>query len=66
MPTITLNGERREIASLTLAAALDELGYGGARIATAVNGTFVPAAARPTTELAQGDRLEVLTPRQGG
>ena len=66
MLTITLNGERREIASLTLAAALDELGYGGARVATAVNETFVPAASRPETELAQGDRLEVLTPRQGG
>lgn len=66
MLKITLNGEPREIAALTLAAALDELGYGEARVATAVNETFVPAAARPGTELSPGDRLEVLTPRQGG
>ncbi len=63
---ITLNGETREIASLTLAAALDELGYGGARVATAVNETFVPKALRAGHELSAGDRLEVLTPRQGG
>ncbi len=66
MLKITLNGEPREIASLTLAAALEELGYGEARVATAVNETFVPAASRSGTELSPGDRLEVLTPRQGG
>ena len=33
---ITLNGEPREIAAETLGPALDELGYGGARVATAV------------------------------
>lgn len=63
---ITLNGEPRDIAALTLSAALDELGYGAARVATAVNETFVPQTLRETTELADGDRLEVLTPRQGG
>ncbi len=63
---ITLNGDTREIASLTLAAALDELGYGGARVATAVNETFIPSKLRASRELSEGDRLEVLTPRQGG
>ena len=63
---VTLNGERREVAATTLATALDELGYGAARVATAVNETFVPAASRAATPLAEGDRLEVLTPRQGG
>ncbi|TPE51027.1 sulfur carrier protein ThiS [Amaricoccus solimangrovi] len=63
---IVLNGEPREIGSTRLDTALDELGYGGAAVATAVNGEFVPAGSREATELAPGDRLEVVTPRQGG
>jgi len=42
------------------------LGYGGAVVATAVNGEFVPTAARQTARLAEGDRVEVLAPMQGG
>ena len=36
------------------------------KIATAVNGRFVAAAARPATKLADGDRIEVVAPMQGG
>jgi sulfur carrier protein len=63
---IVLNGEPREVRSPSLTDALAELGFGGATVATALNGTFVPAPARPATELSDGDRLEVLAPRQGG
>ena len=63
---IVLNGEPRDVAAPDLAAALAELGYADATVATAVNGSFVPAAARPDRSLAEGDRLEVLAPRQGG
>jgi len=63
---IVLNGEPREVRSPRLLDALDELGFGGATVATAVNGSFVPAPARAATELVEGDRLEVLAPRQGG
>jgi len=63
---IEVNGAPHDIAAADLAAALVELGWGGARVATAVNGTFVPAAARADTVLATGDRLEVLTAMQGG
>jgi len=63
---ITVNGRQTEIAATTLAAALEELGYGEARVATAVNESFVPAAARPGQALAHGDRLEILAPKQGG
>jgi sulfur carrier protein len=31
-----------------------------------VNGRFVAAAARPATKLADGDRIEVVAPMQGG
>ncbi|MBK0400327.1 sulfur carrier protein ThiS [Limibaculum sp. M0105] len=64
--TIILNGEPREIAARALDAALAELGYGGAHVATAVNGDFVPRGARAGVELNDGDRLEVLAPLQGG
>ena len=35
-------------------------------VATAVNGSFVPAGRRPTVELQEADRVEVLAPMQGG
>lgn len=63
---IVLNGEPRELDAARLDKALVELGYGEAAIATAVNGAFVPAGQRATTELEAGDRLEVVSPRQGG
>jgi sulfur carrier protein len=63
---IVLNGEPREIRAPTLHAALAELGFGDAAVATAVNGSFVPAPVRAATTLADGDRVEVLAPRQGG
>jgi sulfur carrier protein len=63
---ILVNGASREVSSALLSAALEELGYGGAVVATAVNGEFVPAAERPTARLTDGDRLEVLAPMQGG
>lgn len=63
---IIVNGEPRQVAAGDLAAVLAELGYGGARMATAVNGAFVPAGARAGQALAEGDRVEVLAPRQGG
>jgi sulfur carrier protein len=63
---IVLNGEPRDVRAERLDAALDELGYGGSAVATAVNGAFVPVAARHGQRLGHGDRVEVLAPRQGG
>lgn len=63
---IEVNGERRDIKATNVADALAELGWGGARVATALNGEFLPKAARATTDLSDGDRLEVLAPMQGG
>jgi sulfur carrier protein len=63
---ITVNGAATEVAATTLEGALDELGYGGAKVATAVNESFVPAAARAHLTLSAGDRLEIVAPRQGG
>ncbi|OAN65771.1 sulfur carrier protein ThiS [Seohaeicola saemankumensis] len=63
---IEVNGEARDIAATTLADALAELGWGGAKVATALNGAFVPATARAAQPLRDGDRIEVLAPMQGG
>ncbi|OWU66964.1 hypothetical protein ATO2_17140 [Roseovarius sp. 22II1-1F6A] len=63
---IHVNGTAREVSATTLDAALVELGYGEARVATALNEAFVPAAARGAQRLEPGDRLEILAPRQGG
>ena len=64
---IIVNGAAREVSAASdLTAALAELGFGEAVVATAVNGEFVPVAARATTQLAAGDQLEVLAPMQGG
>ncbi len=63
---IFLNDDAHDVEAATLAVALDSLGFGGAKIATAVNGRFVAAAARPATALTDGDRIEVVAPMQGG
>ena len=63
---VIVNNEPREVRGSTLAELLEELGFGGAVVATAVNGSFTPVAQRPSRELAEGDRVEVLAPMQGG
>lgn len=63
---ITVNGETRETGAATLTALLDEIGYGGAKVATAVNESFVPVAMRAEQRLKDGDRVEIVAPRQGG
>jgi sulfur carrier protein len=64
--TLFVNGEPREIDAATLAQVLDALDYGEAKVATALNGEFVPARARAATRLKDGDRIEILAPKQGG
>jgi sulfur carrier protein len=63
---ISVNGDLREVANTNLASALTELGFADAKVASAVNGEFVPAALRASTELGEGDSIEVLAPMQGG
>ena len=63
---IQVNGAWREVSAAQLAAALEDLGYGESVVTTAVNGEFVATSVRPCTQLAEGDRIEVLAPMQGG
>lgn len=63
---ISVNGEIVSVHAKTLGDILDELGYKGQRVATAVNAQFVSSANRNDTKLSEGDMLEIVTPRQGG
>lgn len=63
---VDLNGAGIETAAASLAALIDERGLDPASVATAVNGDFVPRPMRAQTVLAEGDRIEVLSPMQGG
>lgn len=63
---IVLNGKPREVTCLRLDRVLEELGYQGATVATAVNGEFVARNRRGETRLTEGDRVEVIAPMQGG
>ena len=64
--TLIVNGEPREVAAGNLAQALQALDYADAIVATALNGEFVPARKREAAALNEGDRIEIVAPRQGG
>ena len=63
---LVVNGDDVEAKAKNLADLLDELGYGNAKVATAVNGEFVPAGERSELQLSGADRVEIVAPRQGG
>jgi sulfur carrier protein len=64
--TVLVNGETAETCAATLAELLAERGFAEAAVATALNGEFVPRAARAETRLAANDTIEIVAPRQGG
>lgn len=63
---LIVNGNPLEVSAATLDMVLAELAYEGDWLATAVNGDLVPAAERGGWKLKEGDRIEVLSPMQGG
>ncbi|CDX12667.1 sulphur carrier protein [Mesorhizobium sp. ORS 3324] len=63
---LIVNGEALEVEATTLAVLLKELDYEGGWLATALNGDVVPAAERAECRVSEGDRIEVLSPMQGG
>ncbi|MGD0642971.1 MAG: sulfur carrier protein ThiS [Roseiarcus sp.] len=63
---LVVNGVEQDVAAETLAAALAALDYAETLVATALNGEFVPARKRAETALREGDRVEIVAPRQGG
>ena len=63
---IALNGESVETIAQTLAELVAEAGFAGSKVATALNGEFVAERDRGKTRLSNGDRVEIVAPRQGG
>lgn len=63
---ILVNGERFTTDASSLDELCETLGFAGAKIATAVNGSFVAATARARTPLTEADEIEIVAPRQGG
>lgn len=63
---VMVNGEAAQTMARTVAELLDQAGYGGTKVATALNGIFLAERARSTAVLSDGDRIEIVAPRQGG
>ncbi len=63
---ILVNGAPREVASRTLEGVLLELGYHEPRLATALDGSFVPTSARAAQVLREDCAVEIVSPMQGG
>lgn len=64
--SVVINGRGVTTAAATLDGLLAEQGFAGLKVATALNGDFVPERARSANALTSGDRIEVVSARQGG
>lgn len=63
---LLVNGDELDLAAETLAGLLARLDYEGEWLATAVNGDLVPSDERADYRLKALDRVEILSPMQGG
>lgn len=68
---VTINGEQREIEpASTVASVVHSMagagGPGGRGLAVALSGEVVPRTLWSSTELADGDQLEIVVAVQGG
>ncbi len=63
---IQLNGASHNTEHNDLAALILTLGHEADKVATAVDGLFVPRTARAQTLLNEGCAVEVLAPMEGG
>lgn len=67
MVSIRINGETRELAAgTTVARLVEELGLRPEVVAVEVNRALVARARRATTELHEGDHVELVTLVGGG
>lgn len=64
---IILNGNPETVTDgMTIAALLQDKGYGDKLVAVAVNGAFTPKSTREEQTLSDGDTVEIVAPMQGG
>jgi thiamine biosynthesis protein ThiS len=57
---ITINGQEQSFAPTTLALLIEQLGMKQDRVAVELNRDIVPRAKWTETDLAEGDRLEIV------
>ena len=64
---ISVNGEQRSVATpLSVAELLRGMGLEGKRLAVERNGEIVPKSGHAATQLAEGDRIEIVIAVGGG
>ena len=64
---MVINGETRTVVQgTTIAALIVELGLGDRRVAVERNREVVPRAQHASTEISEGDRIELVTFVGGG
>jgi len=64
---VVINGQTRTVnPGTTIAALIEQLGLGERRVAVERNREVVPRARHATTEVAAGDRIELVTFVGGG
>lgn len=63
---VIINGRSENVDALTLFELCNAFQADPMTIATAINGNFVAVNDRLTVKLQEGDRIEILSPRQGG
>jgi sulfur carrier protein len=64
--SITVNGEEKDLTATTIAALIESLGYQSGSVAIACNEAFVPRGKYAETPVQSGDRIEIVSPMQGG
>jgi sulfur carrier protein len=63
---LIVNGEARRAKATNIRALLSELEFEGGFFAVAVNQTVVPRRSWDEAVLRDGDKIEIVSPRQGG
>ncbi len=67
MMKIQLNGEDKSLnANSNLYEAIEQWQLSGQNFAVAINEQFIPKSAYNSTQLSDGDRIELVVPMQGG
>ena len=63
---LTVNGEIREISSGNVSGLLKELDISGTHVAVAVNLQVIPRSGHESTQLNEGDKVEIVHAVGGG
>ena len=63
---ILINGERHETAHSQLHTLLNEVTDTNLPFAVAINEQFIAKSNYSDTQLSEGDRIEIVSPMQGG